>query len=100
MGSSGFVAATVVAVALVLAGCGGNDWEVVEQFDNGPMGGPRGASEGFKKVHRGDLPTPGKNWKHVDPATLTPEQRRDLGLDEVRGDNKRDRNAARLPGTT
>ena len=89
----------VVGAVLVLGGCsGGSDWIVVEQFDNGPVGGPPGASEGLRKVRKGDHPTAGKNWKQVDPASLTPEERRELGLDEVRGDRKRDGDAIKPVG--
>jgi hypothetical protein len=76
---------------IVVRGCGGGSGGrvLVEQFDNGPVGGPPGPSEGFTWVDEDDRPTPGKHWKRVDPMTLTPEQRRELGLDELRGDRKR-----------
>lgn len=64
-----------LAVMAVVYGCG--TWYhqrqlvLVEQFDNGPVGGPEGGSEGLRWVRRGEMPTPGKNWKPVDPKTRT-----------------------------
>lgn len=48
---------------------------LVEVFDNGPVGGPRGASEGYIWVRRDDHPPPGKTWAPTDPESLTPEQK-------------------------
>jgi len=49
---------------------------LVEVFDNGPVGGPRGASEGYLWVGTNASPPPGKTWAPTDPETLTPEQRK------------------------
>ncbi|MBU6413366.1 MAG: hypothetical protein KGS45_07815 [Planctomycetes bacterium] len=49
--------------------------QLVEVFDNGPVGGPSGPSEGFIWVGKGDRPPPGKSYRPTDPATLTPEQK-------------------------
>ncbi len=69
------ILAVCVAAGAVLAlrGCHGGQ-RLVEVFDNGPVGGPPGPSEGYKWVGRDDLPPAGKGWKPVDPDTLTPEQ--------------------------
>lgn len=48
---------------------------LVEVFDNGLVGGPRGASEGYIWVGKNDLPLPGKTWAPTDPESLTPEQK-------------------------
>ena len=56
---------------------------LVEVFDNGPMlpgpdGTPRmtpGPSEGFRWVGEHESPSPGKTWRTVNPADLTPEER-------------------------
>lgn len=59
---------------LGLSACQGEK-RLVEQFDNGPVGGPQGPSEGYIWVGRDDLPSPGKSWLTVDPASLTDAQR-------------------------
>lgn len=64
-----------LAVTLLIRGCH-SDPRLVEQFDNGPVGGPRGESEGYRWVGQHDEPTAGKTWKPVDPDTLTPDQRK------------------------
>jgi len=48
---------------------------LVEQFDNGPVGGPTGGSEGYIWVGKDDEPSPGKHWRDVDPKSLAPEQK-------------------------
>jgi hypothetical protein len=48
---------------------------LVEVFDNGPLGGTPGPSEGMMWVGKHDLPPPGKSWKPIDPATLTDAQK-------------------------
>ncbi len=63
-----------VAVALPLASCGNK--RLVEVFDNGPVGGPQGASEGYIWVGKNDNPPPGKSWAPTDPEKLTPEQKK------------------------
>lgn len=63
-----------VASAAVMLGCRPAP-RLVEQFDNGPPGGPEGESEGYRWVGADDRPTEGKCWKTVDPDTLTPQQR-------------------------
>ncbi len=63
-----------VLVFLAARGCTAHR-RLVEVFDNGPVGGPSGASEGYIWVGEGDLPPPGKSWKPTDPDTLTSEQR-------------------------
>lgn len=70
------VSLLVVAASFAAHGCMGGRKKLVEQFDNGPIGGPPGASEGYLWVSEDDNPTPGKNWKPTDPATLTPEQQK------------------------
>jgi hypothetical protein len=47
---------------------------LVEVFDNGPVSGPRGPSEGYIWVGENQNPPPGKSWAPVDPDSLTPEQ--------------------------
>lgn len=64
----------VLGSALAVRGCQSGQ-RLVEQFDNGPIGGPPGASEGYRWVGTSDHPSPGKSWKTVDPDALTPEQR-------------------------
>ncbi len=49
---------------------------LVEVFDNGPVGGPRGPSEGYIWVGKNDTPPPGKTWALIDPDSLTPEQKK------------------------
>lgn len=68
----------ILASAGWIASCHGSRSRLVEQFDNGPFGGPPGGSEGYYWVHASDLPTPGKHWRSVDPATLTPEQKKQI----------------------
>jgi hypothetical protein len=63
---------------LTLSACQGEK-RLVEQFDIGPPGGPRGPSEGYIWVGRDDLPSPGKSWRTVDPASLTDAQRARIG---------------------
>ena len=58
----------------MLRGCHGGQ-RLVEVFDNGPVRGPSGPSEGYRWVGADEHPPAGKGWKPVDPATLTPEQR-------------------------
>lgn len=70
----------VMLGAALMPGCR-RDRQLVEQFDNGPPGGPAGASEGYYWVDPSDRPTPGKNWKPVDFKSLTPEERK-----RIRGD--------------
>ena len=73
------VAGILAMIALMATGVGvvacQSKSRLVEQCDNGPVGGPPGASEGYFWVGRDDHPTPGKNWRDVDPKTLTPEQK-------------------------
>lgn len=73
----GIVAAGVALAALYA--CNGGTMgsrRLVEVFDNGPVGGPRGPSEGYIWVGRNANPPPGKTWAPTDPDTLTPEQRK------------------------
>jgi len=62
-----------LAVLLPLASCGNK--RLVEVFDNGPVGGPHGPSEGYIWVGKNDNPPPGKTWAPTDPKTLTDEQK-------------------------
>lgn len=68
----------VLAVTLsTLYACnGGGQRRLVEVFDNGPVGGPGGASEGYVWVGTNADPPPGKSWAPVDPDSLTAEQRK------------------------
>jgi hypothetical protein len=68
------VLAGVVSLA-ALRGCHGGQ-RLVEVFNNGPVGGPPGGSDGYRWVRADDLPSAGKSWKPVDIDTLTPEQRK------------------------
>ncbi len=71
------VLASLIAIGVLVvafASCRQNR-RLVEVFDNGPVGGPAGASEGYIWVGSDDLPPPGKTWGPVDPEKLTPEQR-------------------------
>ena len=73
---SGLVACCVlVGCGLLIASCQSQQ-RLVEVFDNGPVGGPAGASEGYIWVGKDDLPPPGKGWKPTDPATLSDEQKK------------------------
>jgi hypothetical protein len=65
---------TAVGSFALLRGCHANQ-RLVEQFDNGPIRGKPGPSEGYFWVGPDDHPSAGKHWKPTDPATLTPEQR-------------------------
>lgn len=72
-----FAVARVMLALMVfapLAGC--SEKRLVEVFDNGPVGGPQGASEGYIWVGENDNPPPGKSWAPVDAATLTAEQKK------------------------
>lgn len=70
--------AICTAAGILLASCQSRS-RLIEQCDNGPAGGPPGASEGYFWVHPGDHPSAGKNWRDVDPKTLTPEQKSRIG---------------------
>lgn len=65
----------VAAALLLLRGCHPGK-QLIEVFDNGPAGGPRGPSQGYKWVDRDALPPPGQGWKPVDYSTLSAEQRK------------------------
>lgn len=65
----------VIGAALWLASCQ-TQKRLVEVFDNGPVGGPAGSSEGFIWVGESDMPPPGKSWRPTDPAALTQEQKK------------------------
>lgn len=73
-GSSLAQIAAIMLVLGTLAGCG--ERRLVEVFDNGPVGGPQGASEGYVWVGEKEMPPPGKTWAPVDPDALTPEQKK------------------------
>jgi hypothetical protein len=64
----------VIGCGLLIASCQ-SQRRLVEVFDNGPVGGPSGPSEGYIWVGKDDLPPPGKSWKSTDPNTLTADQR-------------------------
>lgn len=72
------IAAASVALGTLYACNSGwlGQQRLVEVFDNGPVGGPRGPSEGYMWVGRNDNPPPGKTWAPIDPETLTAEQRK------------------------
>lgn len=72
MASALLLAGVIVLVAV--RGCHGGR-RLVEVFDNGPVGGPRGPSEGYRWVGKDDAPPPGKTWQPVDPSTLSNEER-------------------------
>ncbi len=63
-----------IGALVSLRGCHG-DRRLVEVFDNGPVGGPPGGSQGYRWVGVHDNPPPGNGWKTVDYNTLTPQQR-------------------------
>lgn len=63
-----------LVVLMPLASCGNK--RLVEVFDNGPVGGPQGPSEGYIWVGKNDNPPPGKTWAPVDENTLTPQQKK------------------------
>jgi hypothetical protein len=69
------------ACVLIARGCASRD-RLVEQFDNGPLlpGGfsNPGPSEGYYWVRESDGPSPGKQWRQVDPDTLTTAQRKQI----------------------
>jgi hypothetical protein len=65
-----------IVSVFIAHGCLGGRSTLVEQFDNGPVGGPEGASEGYIWVREGDNPSPGKHWKRTDPDSLTPDQKK------------------------
>lgn len=74
----GIVIGVVLAGGLALLslrGCSPGR-ELVEVFDLGPPGGPRGGSEGYVWVERGGRPPEGKVWAPVDPETLSDEQKK------------------------
>lgn len=67
----------VLAAGLWLVSCQSHSQRrLVEVFDNGPVGGPSGPSEGFIWVGKDDVPPPGKSYRPTDPATLTAEQKK------------------------
>lgn len=68
------VALTLILMLQFCAALSSRD-RLVEVFDNGPVGGPRGASEGYIWVGKNDHPPPGKTWAPTDPESLTPEQK-------------------------
>lgn len=61
-------------LVLVLGGC--QQRVLVEVFDNGPHGGPKGGSMGYRWVEDPSRPTTGNSWVRVDPESLTAEQRK------------------------
>lgn len=63
-----------LVMLMPLAACG--EKQLVEVFDNGPAGGPRGESQGYIWVDSSEMPPPGHTWAPVDPETLTPEQKK------------------------
>jgi hypothetical protein len=65
-----------IAIGIVVAVSGFGQRRLVEVFDNGPVGGSQGPSEGYIWVREDDLPAPGKTWAPVDPATLTADQKK------------------------
>lgn len=70
------IAAAAVALGTLYACNGGfGRQRLVEVFDNGPVGGPQGASEGYIWVGKNDHPPPGKSWAPTDPDKLTAEQK-------------------------
>lgn len=72
------MAAAGVALAALYACNGGmmGSRRLVEVFDNGPVGGPRGPSEGYMWIGSNDIPPPGKSWAPIDPDSLTAEQKK------------------------
>lgn len=73
---AGLFAVLSVGGLVSLYACQANRQRLVEVFDNGPIGGPPGESEGYIWVGANEEPTEGKNWKTVDEKSLTDEQRR------------------------
>ncbi len=65
----------VIVGMLTLYACHANSKRLVEVFDNGPIGGPRGGSEGYIWVGVNEEPPPGKGWMTVDESTLSDEDR-------------------------
>ena len=70
------VAHATLALSLLIPLAACSEKRLVEVFDNGPVGGPQGASEGYIWVGEDDNPPPGKSWAPVDAATLTAEQKK------------------------
>ena len=72
------IAGAAVALGTLYACNGGGFGQrrLVEVFDNGPVGGPQGSSEGYIWVGKNDHPPPGKSWAPTDPNTLTAEQKK------------------------
>lgn len=66
----------LIAAATAIAFTASCSRRLVEVFDNGPVGGQPGPSEGYIWVGQNDMPPCGKHWKPTDPATLTAEQRK------------------------
>ncbi|XVJ59626.1 MAG: hypothetical protein HEQ23_09565 [Tepidisphaera sp.] len=66
-----------LSAGLAAAGC--SKIRLIEQFDMGPVTRNGltmpGKSEGYFWVDQTDQPTEGKQWRNVDPDTLTPEQK-------------------------
>jgi hypothetical protein len=84
--SASFVVAFVTQCSGGRAPLGGRT-RIVEQFDNGPLRpGPDGklrmnspgASEGYFRVAEDANPTPGKQWRTINPDDLSPEERKRL----------------------
>ena len=72
----GIAVASVALGTLYACNGGFGQRRLVEVFDNGPVGGPRGSSEGYIWVGENDHPPPGKSWAPTDPETLTAEQKK------------------------
>jgi hypothetical protein len=68
------VGCALVCGAAAMQGCS-EQKRLVEVFDVGPAGGPRGGSEGYRWVDADDEPPLGKGWKPADINALTLEQR-------------------------
>lgn len=75
----------LLATGVAPVGCAAKR-RIIEQFDTGPVtqdGFTRpGKSEGIFWVDITDQPAPGKQWRGVDPDSLTPEQKRNLRKQE------------------
>jgi hypothetical protein len=56
--------AAFLLATVALTGC--EETRLVEQFDNGPVGGPQGPSEGIRRVGVNELPPTGKSWQPVE----------------------------------